>query len=76
MARSCENLNYYFPAQTELFYLLRSQCSVVSLNFFERLLDFSQTFKTNGQKTYVQNFLPDLKFRENYNIFFIKDFTL
>ena len=37
-ARSCKDLNFSFPAKTELFYWVRNQCTY--LNFFESCLIF------------------------------------
>ena len=62
-ARGCENLNFCFPAKKSCSTLTEKPC-VVSLNFFERWLDFFQQhviFKTNGREnSNIHNFLPDL----------------
>ena len=46
--KSCENWNFSFPAQTELFYWLRSQCSDTKL-FWEVVWFFSAALTTNGR---------------------------
>ena len=63
-ARSCENLNFW----KTLFLIVLS--AYVSLNILERLLDFSQQFKTNGREnSNVYNYLPDLHNRFKFYLF-------
>ena len=56
LAKSCQNLNFCFPVQTEPFYWLRSQ--------FSCFFDFSQhhVIQTNGRENSNDyNFLQDLR---------------
>ena len=56
---SCEHLNFCFPAKTEHFYWLRSQCSKPELSW-EVALFFSAEWQETREHSNVNNFLPDL----------------
>ena len=76
-ARSCDNLNFCFPAQTEPFYWLRSQCSLPNL-FWKVAWYFLAAYDLRQLGRKIQMFttscgLPDL---HNNSFTFLKSLGL